>query len=74
MKESLLLVIFNRKPFPEEIEVGIKGRMVDSVVLSDDERFEEFIESEESQEYDFNVTTIHQINETGHIIGMTLNE
>ena len=71
-EESLVLVIFNRIPSEEEVAEGIDedARMIDSVVVYGESRYEQFIESQEAQEFDFNVTAIHNITEEGYIAGI----
>lgn len=71
-EEKLVLVIFNRFPTEEEIEQGVaeEDRMIDSTVVYGDERYEMFIESEQANELDFNVTAIHYITEEGYISGI----
>ncbi len=70
--DVLLLIVYNRLPMEEEIENGVESdqRMVDSAIILDDERYEEFIESEEAVELDYTVTAIHRITEQGYIIGL----
>lgn len=72
MEDSLLLVVFNRIPLENEIEQGVgeDERMIDSTIVQGDDTYNQFIESEEAQELDFNVTAIHRITEEGHIIGL----
>ncbi|HII1196026.1 TPA: hypothetical protein ACYY05_002575 [Staphylococcus aureus] len=72
MDNTLLLVIYNRLPLEDEIEDGIdeEERMVDSTILLDEEKYNDFIESDIAVQYDIKVTAIHNINEQGHIVGL----
>ncbi len=70
--EFLLLVVYNRLPLDEEIDNGIESeeRMIDATILVDDDKYDEFINSELSRELDVQVTAIHRVDEQGHIVGI----
>ncbi|HDA5091118.1 TPA: hypothetical protein PD879_002522 [Staphylococcus aureus] len=71
MEDTLLLVVYNRLPLEDEIEDGIdeNERMIDSTILLDEEKYNDFIESDVAVQYDFKVTAIHNITEQGYIVG-----
>lgn len=71
LEDTLLLVVYNRLPLEDEIEDGIdeNERMIDSTILLDEEKYNDFIESDVAVQYDFNVTAIHNITEQGYIVG-----
>ncbi|HDE6392860.1 TPA: hypothetical protein PDU86_002370 [Staphylococcus aureus] len=71
MEDTLLLVVYNRLPLEDEIEDGIdeNERMIDSTILLDEEKYNDFIESDLAVQYDFKVTAIHNITEQGYIVG-----
>lgn len=71
LEDTLLLVVYNRLPLEDEIEDGIdeNERMIDSTILLDEEKYNDFIESDLAVQYDFKVTAIHNITEQGYIVG-----
>ena len=71
LEDTLLLVVYNRLPLEDEIEDGIdeSERMIDSTILLDEEKYNDFIGSDVAVQYDFNVTAIHNITEQGYIVG-----
>ncbi len=71
LEDTLLLVVYNRLPLEDEIEDGIdeNERMIDSTILLDEEKYNDFIESDVAVQYDFKVTAIHNITEQGYIVG-----
>ncbi len=72
LDDFLLLVVYNRLPLEEEIEKGIAvgERMIDSTIIVDDDKYDEFINSELSGRLDVQVTAIHRVTEEGYIVGI----